>query len=51
MDTLTIQQITITVTRAKDLPRKKKKAMKKAMRFEWHEEPLDVSYLMKPIKP
>jgi hypothetical protein len=50
METLTIQRRTITVPRLQDLPRKKKKARKKAMRIKWTETPLDVTYTMKPIK-
>jgi len=53
MNILTAQQTTITVkiVSLQDLPRKKKKAIKKAMRIEWSENPIDVSYLMKQTKP
>lgn len=49
METLVIQRRTIKITRLQDLPRKKKKARKKAMRMEWTEIPLEPMY-MKPIK-
>lgn len=40
-----ITQRTIKILNLKDLPRKKKKMLKKAMRIKWYEEPIDIKYL------
>jgi len=40
-NSLTIIQRTITVTDPKNMPRKKKKRIKKAMALRWYEEPID----------
>ena len=50
METLTIQQRTITITDYKFLPRKKKKKLKNAMKLEWHEEPLDMASFIEKCK-
>ena len=46
METLTITQRTITVGSINNLPRKKKKKLKKAMQFKWSETPLEAIYIM-----
>lgn len=46
---MTLTQRTIKITKPNDLPRKKKKALKKAMRVEWYEEPIDPTFLQIPL--
>ena len=45
-DTLTIVRKTIKIAKLQDLPRKKKKALKKAMMVKWYEAPINPDFLM-----
>lgn len=46
MKTVTFTQRTIKITKPKDLPRKQKKKLKKAMSIQWYREDLDPNYFM-----